>query len=48
MPTYLPKGVRRHIRDEKARIRRQVTGAKEQLKLIAELKQRFCSKTKTA
>jgi hypothetical protein len=47
MVTYLPKGVRRFIRAEKGRIRRQVTDAKVQLKLIEELKQRFTKKIKT-
>ena len=46
MVTYLPKGVRRFIRAEKGRIRRQVTDAKVQLKLIEELKQRFTKKIK--
>ena len=47
MVTYLPKGVRRFIRAEKGRIRRQVTNAKVQLKLIEELKQKFAKKTET-
>ncbi len=48
MATFLSKGVRRFVREEKARIRRQVTDAKEQLKLIEELKQKFSKKTKVA
>ncbi|GEM_PF-1081931 len=47
MATKLPKGIRRHIREEKARIRRQVMDVKEQEKLIVELKSKFIKKNKT-
>jgi hypothetical protein len=42
----MSKGVRKYIRQEKARIRRQVTDAKVQMKLIEELKQKFLKKVK--
>lgn len=44
MAAYLPKGVRRFIRNEKARIRRQVADSKVQLDLIQALKKRFSKK----
>jgi len=37
----LPKSVRKHIRKEKARIRREVFNVQEQEKQIQELYQRF-------
>ena len=46
METFMSKGVRKYIRQEKARIRRQVTDAKVQMKLIEELKQKFLKKVK--
>jgi len=44
MARKLPKGIKKHIRQEKARIRKQVMDAKEQKKLIAELKSKFTFK----
>lgn len=41
MRKKLPKGVRKYIRKEKARIRREVLDIKEQEKLISELYKRF-------
>ena len=41
MAKKLPKGIRKFIRDEKARLRREVTDLKEQQKLIEELKKKF-------
>lgn len=37
----LPKGIRKFIRKEKARIRRQVLDEKEQERLIEQLYQKF-------
>ena len=37
----LPKSIRKYIRKEKARIRREVLDLKEQVKLIDELYQKF-------
>lgn len=37
----LPKGIRKHIRQEKARIRREVLDIDEQKKLIDELYKKF-------
>lgn len=37
----LPKSLRKHIRQEKARIRREVLDLKEQEKQIAELYKKF-------
>jgi hypothetical protein len=42
----LPKGLRKYIRQEKARIRREVLDIKEQDKLIQELNQKFFEKLK--
>jgi len=39
-----PKGIRKYIRKEKARIRREVLDIKEQDKLIQELYQKFLKK----
>jgi molybdopterin converting factor small subunit len=41
MTTRLPKSVRKFIRKEKARIRKEVLDKKEQEKLIQELYQKF-------
>jgi hypothetical protein len=41
MKQRLPKSLRKHIRREKARIRREVLDIKEQEKLIQELYQKF-------
>lgn len=41
MSKKLPKSVRKHIRKEKARIRREVTDKEKQEKLISQLYQRF-------
>jgi len=41
MTRGLPKGLRKFIRKEKSRIRREVLGLKEQEKLIDELYQKF-------
>ncbi len=41
MKRRLPKSLRKHIRQEKARIRREVLDIKEQEKLIQELYQKF-------
>ncbi len=46
MPQKLPKSVRKYIRKEKARIRRQVLDLKEQERLINELYQKFLKKEK--
>lgn len=37
----LPKSIRKHIREEKAKIRRQIFDLKEQEKLISELYKKF-------
>ena len=42
----LPKSLRKHIRQEKARIRREVLDIKEQERLIQELNQKFFEKLK--
>ncbi len=44
----LPKGLRRHIRQEKARIRRQVLDFTEQEKLIGEIYQKFVKQNENA
>lgn len=44
MVKKLPKGIKKHIRQEKARLRKQVPDTKEQEKLIADLKTKFSSK----
>jgi hypothetical protein len=41
MKRRLPKGLRKYIRQEKARIRREVLDIKEQEKLIQELNQKL-------
>lgn len=41
MRKKLPKSIRKHIRREKARIRREVFDVEEQKKLINELRQKF-------
>ena len=41
MKKKFPKGIRKHIRKEKARIRRQILDLKEQDKLINELYKKF-------
>jgi hypothetical protein len=41
MARKLPKGIRKFIRSEKARIRRLVMDTKEQQKQIEELKKKF-------
>jgi hypothetical protein len=41
MKTNLPKSLRKYIRKEKARIRREILDKKEQEKLISELYQKF-------
>ncbi len=41
MTRGLPKGLRKFIRREKARIRREVLDMKEQEKLISEIYQKF-------
>lgn len=46
MAKKLPKGIRKHIREEKARIRREVLDAKEREKSIAELKSKFTLRKK--
>ena len=47
MKKKLPKGLRKYIRKEKARIRREVLNLKEQEKLIQELYQKIFKKSKT-
>lgn len=42
----MPKSLRKFIRREKARIRREILDVKEQEKLISELYQRFIKKDK--
>ncbi len=42
----MPKSLRKFIRREKARIRREILDVKEQEKLISELSQRFIKKDK--
>jgi hypothetical protein len=44
MKRRLPKSLRKHIRQEKARIRREVLDIKEQEKLISELYQKLFKK----
>ncbi|RLC34389.1 MAG: hypothetical protein DRZ76_02760 [Candidatus Nealsonbacteria bacterium] len=44
----LPRSIRKFIRKEKARIRREVLDLQEQKKLIDELYQRFLPKTKNS
>ena len=46
MKRRLPKSLRKHIRQEKARIRREVLDIREQEKLIQELYQKFFEKLK--
>ena len=46
MQKKLPKSIRKYIRQEKARIRREVLGAKEQEKLIVVLCEKFQKKKK--
>jgi len=46
MKRKLPKSLRKYIRQEKARIRREVLDIKEQEKLIQELYQKFFEKLK--
>ena len=41
MKKKFPKGIRKHIRKEKARIRRQILDLKGQKKLINELYKKF-------
>lgn len=43
----LPRSIRKYIRKEKARIRREVFDLKEQEKLIGELYKKFSKKEKT-
>lgn len=45
MKKRLPKSVKKYIRREKARIRREFFDAKKQEELIQELYQRFFKKT---
>ncbi len=47
MKRKLPKGLRKFIRKEKARIRREVLNLKEQEKLINELYQKIFEWSKT-
>ncbi len=47
MKRKLPKSLRKFIRKEKARIRREVLDIKEQEKLIQELYQKIFEKLKT-
>jgi len=42
----LPKSIRKFIRREKARIRREILDSKEQEKLIAEIYQKFLKQKK--
>lgn len=42
----LPRSIRKYIRKEKARIRREVLDLREQEKLIAKLYQKFLKKEK--
>jgi len=46
MKKKLPKSVRKYIRKEKARIRREVLDIKEQEKLIDQLYEKFLKKNK--
>jgi len=46
MKRKLPKSLRKYIRTEKARIRREVLDLKEQEKLIKEVYQRFAKQNK--
>ena len=48
MATTLPKGIRRFIRDEKARIRHTTADQKEQQKLIIQLKEKLNKPVKSA
>jgi len=47
MKRKLPKGIRKYIRKEKARIRREILDLKEQEKLIQELYQSLFKPSKT-
>lgn len=42
----LSKSIRKHIRKEKARIRRDFSGEDEQKNLIEKIKEKYCKKTK--
>ncbi len=44
MKKKLPKNIRKHIRKEKARIRREIFDLEEQKKLINQLYQKFKSR----
>ncbi len=44
MKKKLPKGIRKHIRKEKARIRRDFSDKKEQRELIEKLKENIIKK----
>jgi len=46
MKRKLPKGIRKYIRKEKARIRREVLDIKEQEELINELYKKYLIKIK--
>ncbi len=46
MDKKLPKSIRKHIRKEKARIRRDLSGKEEQKNLIEKLKEKYYKKTK--
>ena len=46
MVKKLPQGIKKHIRQEKARLRKQVPDTKEQEKLIAELNSKFLKQDK--
>ncbi len=48
MKKRMPKSIRKFIRKEKARIRREILNLKEQEKLISELYQRFQRKSALA
>lgn len=45
MKKKLPKSIRKHIRKEKARIRREVFDVEEQKKLISKLYEKYCQHT---
>ena len=47
MERKLPKSIRKYIRKEKARIRREILDLKEQEKLISELYKKFFKPSKT-
>lgn len=44
MPKRLPKGLRKHIRQQKARLKREILDIEEQKRQIKELYKKVCPK----